>query len=208
MGTRTGIRSSALAAYISALTLGACAVLGGVVPADALDPPAKTRLFRFAEGDAMTGYVDFGSIDRSDAYLLKAWTYNVYTPPKPVDGLEKPVGSYWESVDADCGTYSVISHGIVALTPDDAVIFESPDDEAPGRRDAAPGTFEESLLKLICNGKEPKDANPFSTAEEAERVVRVTSEMGRAMDSIENEFGAYGDYTGPAGDSGKPDQNQ
>ncbi|HVY20376.1 MAG TPA: hypothetical protein VHA70_09895 [Bauldia sp.] len=171
------------------LALGACAIFAAVSPAFALDPPTHVRLFHYADGDVMIGYVDFKSLDRSDPIMLSGWTYSVYTPPKPIDGLEKPIGSYWEKFDADCGTYSIISHGIVGLTPDDAVIFESPDDQAAERRDVAPGTFEDALLKLICSGKEPKDANPFATAAEAERVVRVTEEMDKAMDGVEEEFG-------------------
>jgi hypothetical protein len=170
------------------LALGASAMFAAMSPAYALEPPTTVRLFRYADADVMTAYVDYQSLDRSDPDLLHGWTYNIYTPPKPIEGLEKPVGSYWEKFDADCGTYSIISHGIVGLTPDDAVIFASNDDEST-RRDAAPGTFEEALLKLICAGKEPKEQNPFATAEEAERVVRVTNEMERATDSIQDEFG-------------------
>jgi hypothetical protein len=191
------------------LALGACAMLAATVSANALEPPVKSRLFRYAEADVLTSYVDFASVDRSDPDLLRAWTYNIYTPPKPIDGLEQPVGSYWESLEADCGTYSLVSHGIVALTPDDAVIFETPEDEAPQRRDAAPGTFEESLLKLICGGKEPTGANPFATAEEAERVVRVTAEMNRAIDNA-SDLGFFGeDTTDPSADGAtNGDQNQ
>jgi hypothetical protein len=175
------------------LALGACAIMGAVSPAFALDPPTKTRLFHYGTADVMVSYVDFASLDRSDPIMLSGWTYTIYTPPKPFDGLEKPVGSYWEKVDADCGTYSIISHGIVALTPDDVVIVESNHDENE-RRDAAPGTFEEALLKLICSGKEPTDgSNPFATAAEAERTVRVTEEMDRAMDNVEQEFSVGGE---------------
>jgi hypothetical protein len=175
------------------LALGACAIVAAVSPALALDPPAKVRLFHYGTADVGVAYVDFASLDRGDPIMLSGWTYTIYTPPKPIDGLEKPIGSYWEKIDADCGTYSIISHGVVALTPDDAVIFESNDDTSE-RRDAAPGTLEESLLKLICSGKEPTDgSNPFATAAEAERTVRVTEEMDRAMDNIEQEFGTGGD---------------
>lgn len=186
------------------LVLGACAIAVAVSPAFALEPPAKVHLFHYAEAEMLQAYVDFNSLDRSDPMMPSGWTYSVYTPPKPIDGLEKPIGSYWEKFDADCGTYSIVSYGIVGLTPDDAVIYVSRDDEAPTRRDAAPGTVEESLLKLICSGTTPTGTYGFASAEEAERAVRVSAEMDRAMDSVEDQFGIFGDFQG-GGDTDNTD---
>jgi hypothetical protein len=157
------------------LAAGACFFLS--LRALAMDPPeGEVRLFYITSNDVLATYADFNSLDRSGGEVIHGWTYNVYTPPKSFNGIDAPVGSYWEEFDADCGTVSVISYGIVGLTEADAVIIDAPLDH-PHVRDAAPGSFDGAVVKAICAGTDPGDGVPFKSAGEAEAAAHTAADL-------------------------------
>jgi hypothetical protein len=154
------------------LALAAGALLLPSLPANAGDPPAEPRLYRFAGNDAVDAYVDFAALDRSRAEI-HGWTYNIFNEPRAFEGMEAKVGSYWQEVGGDCRGNAVVNYGVELLDDKSQVLGPEMVNAVPQRREAAPGSFEEALLKKICSGAEPADETPFNTAKEAEDTVRL-----------------------------------
>jgi hypothetical protein len=67
------------------------------------------------------------------------------------------------------------NYGVELLNDKSAVISEEVMSDPPQHRSAEPGSFEESLLQLICEDKEPTDQKPFTTAKQAEDTMHMAN---------------------------------
>jgi hypothetical protein len=156
------------------LALAASAALLSVVPAQADSPPKEVRLFYITANDEISNYIDFGSLDRGDK-VIRGWALNVFTPAKTLEGVDEPVGGYWESFGGDCKGKAVYSYGIAMLDADDALLSKVYPQTV--KRDAGPGSFDEALLKRVCAKGEPTDEPPFNSLSDAANAARTARDI-------------------------------